>query len=135
MKLFIDTNIFLDLILKRDKYLEAIAILEFCENLSNSAVVADITLLNIDYIASKQNSSIKSFIELINETFLVVGANNKTFDVALNIKNSDLEDTIQYLLAKEYQCDYIISNDKNFYCADIKVLNSTEFLNKLKMKN
>jgi len=122
MKLFIDTNIFLDLILKRDKYLEAIAILEFCENLSNSAVVADITLLNIDYIASKQNSSIKSFIELINETFLVVGANNKTFDI-------DLEDTIQYLLAKEHQCDYIISNDKNFYCADIKVLNSTEFVN------
>ena len=39
----------------------------------------------------------------------------------------DLEDTLQYVLAKKSKCDIIISNDKNFYSDDIKIMNSKEF--------
>ena len=43
------------------------------------------------------------------------------------IDNNDLEDNLQYLIAKENKCEYIITNDKKFYTKDIKVLSSIEF--------
>jgi predicted nucleic acid-binding protein len=45
-----------------------------------------------------------------------------------NKKNKDLEDTLQYILAKKENCDLIISNDENFYADDIEVISSEEFL-------
>lgn len=39
----------------------------------------------------------------------------------------DLEDTIQYIMAKKYKCDLILSNDKNFISKDIKLLTSQKF--------
>ena len=128
MRVFIDTNIFLDVILKRDGYSEALEILTDCYNQEYSGVVADITLLNIDYIASKQVTDTKEFLEIITDTFEVVGADNKIFHFALNLDNKDLEDSVQYLLAKEFECDLIISNDKKFYHGDIKVVSAKEFL-------
>ena len=34
----------------------------------------------------------------------------------------DLEDTIRYVLAKENECDLILSNDNDFYSPDLKKL-------------
>jgi predicted nucleic acid-binding protein len=42
----------------------------------------------------------------------------------------DLEDTIQYVLAKENNCDLILTNDKGFYSPDIEKLTSKEFVKK-----
>lgn len=39
----------------------------------------------------------------------------------------DLEDTIQYVMAKKHNCEIIISNDKNFVSKEIKILTSEEF--------
>lgn len=41
----------------------------------------------------------------------------------------DLEDTMQYILAKKVDADLIISNDKNFVSKDIKLMNAKEFSN------
>jgi predicted nucleic acid-binding protein len=46
-----------------------------------------------------------------------------------NKKYKDLEDTIQYVLAKKEGCDLIISNDENFYADDIEIMSSEEFYN------
>jgi predicted nucleic acid-binding protein len=42
----------------------------------------------------------------------------------------DLEDTLQFVMAKKYDCDLIISNDKNFASLEIPVLSSEEFCRK-----
>jgi len=47
---------------------------------------------------------------------------------------SDLEDTIQYILAKKLKCDFIISNDKNFISKDIKLLSSEKICRELNLK-
>jgi len=130
MKIFIDTNIFLDLILKREDYQDATKILNSCDGALHKAVISDITLLNIDYIASKQVKNIKDFLILIIKKFEIVGANNEMFNSALNIQNKDLEDNVQYISAKEKGCDFIITNDKNFYKGDIEVINSKDFVDK-----
>jgi predicted nucleic acid-binding protein len=54
MKIFVDTNIFLDLILKRDSFDKALLIFNAIEKRVFQGIIADITLLNIDYIAKKQ---------------------------------------------------------------------------------
>lgn len=128
MKIFIDTNIFLDLILKRENYQEALMIFNAIEKGLYEGVILDITVLNIDYIANKQTKNLKDFLRIINNLFEIVGGTNNLIDEALNIQNSDLEDNLQYIAAKNSQCKLIISNDRNFYRGDLKIVTSTDFL-------
>ena len=130
MKIFIDTNVFLDVILNRENVQASTQILNSCHQKIFDGVVADITLLNIDYIASKQTKDISAFLQIINDSFTVVGADNKVFELAFNIDNKDLEDSVQYVCASMQKCDVIVSNDKGFYRGDIEVLDSLGFVEK-----
>ena len=128
MKIFVDTNIFLDLILKREYAKESSIILNAVSSGIFDGLLLDITLLNIDYIAKKQMVDIRKFLLTINQVFEVVGANNEMIQEALAIENSDFEDNLQYVSAKVYQCDVIITNDKTFYQEKIETFNSREFI-------
>ena len=130
MKLFLDTNIFLDLILKREYFEEAVIIFNAIEKNIFEAVILDITLLNIDHVAKKQIKDIREFLTIVNSIFKVIGASNNMIADALTMENNDLEDNLQYISAKSFNCDLIITNDKNFYSEDIITLNSVEFVNK-----
>ena len=130
MKIFVDTNIFLDLILKREYFYDALLILNAVEKKVFLGVVLDITILNIDYVAKKQVADIKDFLSLVIQNFTLVGLSNEMVQKSLKIDNDDLEDTLQYLSAKNAECECIITNDKSFYKADIKVLSSSEFVEK-----
>ncbi len=65
------------------------------------AVILNITLLNIDYIAKKQVKDIRDFLKIVNTLFHVVEASNEMIKDALEIKNNDLEDNLQYICAKK----------------------------------
>ena len=133
MKILIDTNIFLNLLLKREGYKEAQKILNGCAKGEYIGVVCDITLLNIDYIASKQSADIYEFLQTINDTFIVIGIDNALFEQALSIKNDDLEDSVQYVCAKASGCKLIVSDDKSFYKGDIRVISSKNFVQEIKV--
>ncbi len=130
MKIFLDTNIFLNLLLKRKGYEEAVVILNACSQNIFQGFVCDITLLNIDYIASKQVKDIRNFLKAVNEVFTIVGLDNAMFKKALDINNRDLEDNTQYICAKESTCHLVVSDDKAFYKDDIIVLSSKDFVKK-----
>lgn len=131
MKIFLDTNIFLDLALGRKYSKEALMILNAVEKGYFQGFILDITLLNIDYVAKKQVKDIRGFLKLINDTFVVLGATNDTVKQALDIQNNDLEDALQYASAQNNSCDIIISNDKKFYAKSIPILSSIEFIDRL----
>ena len=130
MKIFLDTNIFLNLLLKRDGYKEAEMILNACNQNIFQGFICDITLLNIDYIASKQVENIRDFLKILNETFTIVGLDNAMFQKALDLNNSDLEDNAQYVCAKESNCYLVVSDDKAFYEGDVTVIESKDFVKK-----
>ena len=130
MRIFIDTNIFLDLILKREKYKEALHIFDLVEKQQFEAVILDITILNIDYIAKKQTKDIRTFLLLVNKMFKIVGGSNTNIKKALELDNLDLEDNLQYVTAKDSKCKIIVTNDKKFINRDIKILSSEEFCKK-----
>lgn len=133
MKIFIDTNIFLDLILKRPNYQEALIILNSVEKGIFEGAILDITMLNIDYIAKKQVQDVKSFLNIVNSLFQVIGLDNHTIKEALEMSQNDLEDTLQYLACIKSKCSLIITNDTNFHKntkQDIEILSSKNFLDK-----
>ena len=128
MNIFLDTNIFLDFLLARINKNSARKILEFIENSNFNFYLADISLLNIDYIAKKEITEIRIFLNYINNNCTVCGGSNSSFKNALNIENKDLEDNLQYCLALEQGCDFIITNDKSFLNKDIKIISSEDFV-------
>ena len=130
MKIFIDTNIFLDLILKREDYKSALMIFDAIEQNIFEGVVLDITILNIDYIANKQVKEIRDFLLLINKNFTVKGASNALIEEALRVNNSDLEDNLQYVIAKNSRVELIVTNDKKFHKGILPIMTSKEFVDK-----
>ncbi len=131
MKIFLDTNVFLDLLLQRDFYKEALEIVDGVGNGRWSGYILDITVLNIDYVAKKQRKNIREFIQLLNDTFIIVGADNAAIEEALSLENSDFEDSVQYIAAKNVACDVIITNDRDFVKNSvIEVVSSKQFLKK-----
>lgn len=128
MKVFLDTNIFLDLLLQREKFEEALIIFNSIERGLNEGVVLDITLVNVDYIAKKQKVDAKEFLKLIVQNCKVVGVNNELSMEALELDNKDFEDSLQYVSAKYEICEQIVTNDKGFYVGDLTVVSSVDFV-------
>jgi len=128
VKVFLDTNIFLDLLLQREKFEEALIIFNSIERGLNEGVVLDITLVNVDYIAKKQKVDAKEFLKLIVQNCKVVGLNNELSMEALELDNKDFEDSLQYVSAKHEICEQIVTNDKGFYVGDLTVVSSVDFV-------
>ncbi len=128
MKLFLDTNIFMDMLFEQKNGIYAKQIIQLIQNGTNEGYVADITLLNIDYVAKKQGQEIRKFLLFIENNFIITGADNNDIRKALQLDNRDLEDNVQAILAKKSDCDLIISNDNTFVQNGLSVLGSKLFL-------
>ena len=127
MKIFVDTNVFLDIVLKRGDYAASLAIFKAVKNRVYEGVVADISLVNIAYISRKVNVDIRAYLSAIERSFVVQGADNTIIQDALILPNDDIEDNIQYFMALYSECECIVSNDRRFYRGDIEVLGSDVF--------
>ena len=134
MKIFVDTNVFLDIAFERANASDGLIIFKAVKNQIFDGVIADITIINIDYISKKVNGDISAYLKSIESNFTIIGADNTIISKALKIENNDLEDNIQYLLALRSSCDYIITNDKGFYRGEIETMSSSSFVNRFLMK-
>jgi len=124
-KIFIDANILIDFIdPNRAKHNEAIEF--FKSHLEDYLYTSCDILTTIYYVTSKyQNSltAIENILKLIN----VISFSNEEAKKAIEMmkkdkKFKDFEDTLQYLLAKKIEADYIVTNDKGFYSPDIEII-------------
>jgi predicted nucleic acid-binding protein len=92
----------------------------------------------IYYILSKSLNTQEALnnIKLINNLIEIIEFGNDEISEAIelmerNDKYVDLEDTIQYVMARMSGCDYIITNNKNFASGDVPTLTSEEALKEL----
>jgi len=130
VKIFVDTNVFLDIVLRRGDYDDSLAIFKAVKNRVYEGIVADISLVNIAYISRKVDVDIRSYLSAIEQSFSVQGADNAIMQDALLLVNDDIEDNIQYFMALYTECDCIVSNDKGFYRGDIEILGSVMFVDR-----
>lgn len=97
-------------------------------------------ITTVYYILSKEDKkNALNKIEEITDFCKIIEFSNKEVKQTCELMKSnpnykDLEDTIQYILAKKEECDLIISNDKNFVSEDIKLLSTTQFIENLSIK-
>ena len=132
-KVLLDTNIVLDIALKRDPfYDESFHIFSLINKKKIKAYITTTSITDIYYIVKKKlnhNLSIQ-FIEDLISVVSLINVTEKTILSAIETKNNDFEDAIQFLAAHENSLNLIITRDKKgFLNSELKVLNPTEFLN------
>ena len=134
MKLFIDTNIVLDLLQYREPWIhDTIVLFQLATEKKVELIVTDLTIVNVVYVAGKNFDKKKLYETLLDFKKLVsvVSIGDECIEQALKSDSTDFEDATQYYSAKREQVDYILTRDINgFKTSEIPIMNVTEFLNK-----
>ena len=138
-RVFLDANIFIDASDNRRKtYQESLDILIYLAHNQIDIYTSCDLITTIYYILAKQDrDKALDSIEYINSFSKVIEFDNKEINECCLLMRRDsnfidLEDTLQYILAKKVDCELIISNDKNFYSKDIKLMKSNQFIEYIK---
>ena len=137
-KIFLDANILIDILdNKRPTSVESAKVFELLvRGMKNFTLFTSCDLLTTVYYFIRkplgQEIALKK-IKKLNQVIKVIEFGNIEVDEAIELmerseKYVDLEDTIQYVMARKEKCDYIITNDKNFASGDVPVLGSEEAL-------
>ncbi len=139
-KVFIDANVLLDLYddtrITHQASLESITVLAGRYNVELYTSCDIITTLY--YVLSKANKArALEMVVDISELCDIVEFSNKEVVESCTLMNAektaykDLEDTIQFVLAKKAQCELILSNDKGFVSPTITLMNTKEYASSL----
>ena len=132
MKLFLDTNILIDVIANRKPWVdEALVLLELAKQKKLTVIVADFSFINLAYITRKLFTQ-EELYALFSDLCLyvkVVEVGGMIIKKSFQKRWKDMEDCVQYLVAKREEADYLITrNEKDFSDSDIPVLSPSEFL-------
>ena len=132
MKVFIDTNILIDIAVRVDQYPESIALVsKLMDSPRHSLWISAISINNIHFIVSKLAGKAKAeqLLELIQNEFSVIPFRHSAFAEAMQSSNPDFEDAIQMFSAQEMNMDCIITrNPDDFINAAIPVHTPSQFL-------
>ena len=137
MKILLDTNIVLDLLLKREPFSnDALAIFSLIETNKVEAYLCATTVTTIYYLISKQLNKTKADIILndILKLFNISDVNKQVLLKSLKNNGKDFEDSVIYTSAKLSSIDIIISRDKKgFLQSEVMTLEPKEFLSSIKL--
>jgi predicted nucleic acid-binding protein len=133
MKLFLDANILVSILLKEHNYfLSSAKILSLADKPRYTISVTSVCIAIAYYYAEKNlgRREAKRRIKILCDNLSVIACDEKEVTNALaNNKVLDVEDGIEYYAALHADCDCIITNDlKDFYFSDIEVLSADDFL-------
>ncbi len=134
MKVFFNANVILDKFDEtRPYYKYSVKVYKYCLLNEFEIYTSCDIITTIYYINSKKNKN-QALLNIQNliKTLKIIEFSNEEINEAckLMLKDNnyfDLEDTLQYILARKQNCDFIISNDKNFISKEILLLTSEEF--------
>ena len=136
MKVFIDTNIFLDILCRREQFVDdALSIFDMAVDDRIELLISDLSIANIKYITRKEISTDKFYdlIQTFRPIFSIVPLGADVVDRAISLKANDFEDALQYFSAVQAGADCLITrNIKDFGFANMEVLDSSTFLGKYK---
>jgi predicted nucleic acid-binding protein len=135
VKILIDTNIVLDLLLEREPFIEnAIALFKQIEQGNLEGYVAATTITNIFYIIRKTEGR---EVALAAIDRLLVGlqfcaVNRQTIEIALSFGLKDFEDSIQLACATLDRLNAVVTRDrKDFIGSPVPVYSPTELLSQI----
>ncbi len=144
-RIFLDANILLDITYASRPFSEESGELYrfLLEHRDRYELYTSCDLLTtVYYVLSKQldSENVLKKLKILNRVMKVIEFGNREVDEAIYLMEKDenykdLEDTIQYVMARKERCDYIVTNDKTFMSYDIPLLDSTAALSLLQENN
>jgi predicted nucleic acid-binding protein len=133
IKVLVDTNIILDVLLKRSEfYASSYQIFKLSEQSIIDGFVSASAMTDIFYIVSKNSKTdadIYQILEDIIGVFSIAAVTPAGIIGALALHWKDFEDAVQYMTAKEHGFDYIVTRNKDDYeTAAIPCISPAEFI-------
>ena len=131
-KLFLDTNIMLDLLGERIPYYNSIArIASLADKGKVTIVVSALSYSTVSYFLTKfENSEIsKEKLRKFKIISAICDLDESIIEKGLNSNFSDFEDSLQYFSALKSDCSILITrNGKDFKVSQIPVMTAEEYL-------
>jgi predicted nucleic acid-binding protein len=125
VKLLVDTNVLLDVILERKAHMrESVAVLDAIEAGRAEGYVSSHAITTIHYIVAKANGGAAAVMAISDLLDLceVVAVTEADFRRALALGLKDFEDAVQVAAALQVGVDYLVSrNEKDFRKSPIGV--------------
>jgi len=110
-RLYLDTNIFIDILIDRD--LDNLSLKMLTPYLEHSQVYMSVLSVHITYysLRVKPNSSEDKMIKKILSLINLIPLDISIMQESLDSFKTDFEDTLQYFSALSKECDYILTKD------------------------
>ena len=132
MKLFLDTNVVIDVIAAREPFVaDSRAIFDLCESGKADGRISALTLCTVSYVLRKfvtpgtMRTKLREFRNILTPVDLSVSL----LDKAIASSIADFEDAVQFYTAVYSEADYIITrNVRHFPQDNIPVLTPADFL-------
>lgn len=137
-RLFLDTNIVIDLLGERASFYESAAkIATLADKGKVQIIVSALTYSTVYYILSRyeKNEVVKEKMRKLKVITETSDLTDKIIDQGLSSKFEDFEDALQYYCAIKTECNLLITrNGKDFKTSEIPVLTPDEYLNSRKIR-
>ena len=138
IKLFVDSDIILDLLAKREShYIHAARLFTLIDQNKVIAYTSPLIFANLHYLLKKQTSNLSALKSLrkLKTLINILSIDEKVIEQSLNSEFNDFEDAIQYFTAVNNGITLIITRNKADYKrSKIDVLTAEEFLKSLETK-
>jgi len=136
MKLFLDTNVMLDLLGEREPfYISAAKIATLADKRKLKIIVSALSFATVSYFLTKYEG-LKKTKDKLRKFKIISGIcelDELIIEKGLNSDFPDFENSLQYFSALRTECDIIITrNGKDFKKSQIPVMTPIEFINSLK---
>jgi predicted nucleic acid-binding protein len=132
MRVFVDTNVLLDVLGKRlPFYDDAAAIWTLAERQQIDAIISAISFTNIFYIVRKLESGKAAMKALrqLRQVFSIAACDETVIDEALQSELADFEDAVQLITALHSQATCLVTrNPKHFSNDSLPILTPNEFI-------
>lgn len=117
MKVLLDTNIVLDVLLNRIPWkAEAAALLEAARQGRIANAVSSLTIANVAYVARRRpHSEMIQVVQACLDSFDVLPLDKQVLQIALTLPGSDFEDNIQLATATQAGLEGIVTRDAAGY--------------------
>lgn len=132
MRLFLDTNVTLDVLARREPWLhDSASVLSLLESNNIDGIVAAHSITTLHYLCAKELGRQQATAALVDLLKLVSVAplDQQTILKAIALGWHDFEDAIQMLAANEADAEYLVTrNASDFTASPIPVVSPSELL-------
>ena len=134
MKLLLDLNILLDVVLEREPFVtDAVAVCRECAAGRATGYVAGISFPTLFYIVNKIQGSdaARECVSLCLASFEVCAVGRDELELAASLVRPDFEDNVQIAVAVKSGMDFIITRDPvGFSQSPVKAMSPSEWLSR-----